>query len=414
VNTWVLNVIHVLTDLFIKENIIKRDFDMAFNNGFFRGSIGGKTILDYKNKLDYNIESLEERKDSIKELLSLEYVDGAEFSNEEFWNEIWDMGVCKAGINTDESLWSETNVCLTLESMANYLLAKHTKDKKDNIKIYDSYELFRRAIQEQEVIRKHGELEEDGVIIFRQKKNYKLDPKPSVTSRDKKRFEEINDYDRYKDYLISLRDNKELREELADKLNLSGGFKMKSSSDVYRFTLKHLPLISDDMLNVKLQRERAISWKSPLRDSGNEIDWDYLDMFDKEHVKALLAIPKDMEVSSDVYLTVDMLVENAGLTDIQKDILILYRKNKTLQSIANTLGMSHSNVKKHLDKIVTKVINQYEKEYEEKHYYLNVVKGKYKKCNCCGEIKLLSRFANDSKGTFGKKSKCKNCTSKAN
>ena len=187
---------------------------------------------------------------------------------------------------------------------------------------------------------------------------------------------------------------------------------MKSSSDVYRFTLKHLPLVSDDMLNVKLQRERAISWKSPLRDSGNEIDWDYLDMFDEEHVKALLAVPKDMEVSNDVYLTVDMLVENAGLTDVQKDILVLYRKNKTLQSIANTLGMSHSNVKKHLDKIVTKVINQYEKEYEEKHYYLNVVKGKYKKCNCCGEVKLISRFANDSKGTFGKKSKCKICTSK--
>ena len=56
----------MLTDLFIKENIIKRDFDMAFNNGFFRGSIGGKTILDYKNKLDYNIESLDERKDKIK------------------------------------------------------------------------------------------------------------------------------------------------------------------------------------------------------------------------------------------------------------------------------------------------------------------------------------------------------------
>ena len=384
---------------------------MAFNNGFFRGNIGNKTILDYKNKLDYNIESLDKRKEKIKELLSIQAVDGVEFSNEEFWNEVWDMGVCKEGINTDESLWSETNVCLTLESMANYLLAKHPKDKRDNIKIYDSYELFKRAMQEQETIRKYGELEEDGVIIFRQKKNYKLDPKPSVTSKDKKRFEEINDYDNYKSYLISLRDNRELREELADKIDLNGSFKMKSSSDVYRFTLKHLPLVSDDMLNVKLQRERAISWKSPLRDAGNEIDWDYLDMFDEEHVKALLAIPKDMEVASEVYITRDMLVEKADLTETQKNILTLWRRNKTLQNIADTLGMSHSNVKKHLDKIVTKVINQYEKEYEENHYYLNVVKGKYKKCNCCGEVKLISRFGNDSKGTFGKKGRCKDCIS---
>ena len=210
---------------------------------------------------------------------------------------------------------------------------------------------------------------------------------------------------------MKLRDDRAAREELASKLDLDYGIKVKTSSDVYKFVLKHLPLASDDMLNVKLQRERAIKWKSPLRDSGNEIDWDYLDMFDKDHVKALLAIPKDMEVASDLYMTRDMLVENAGLTDTQMSILELWKKDRTLQSIANTLGMSHSNVKKHLDKIVNKVINQYEKEYEENHYYLNVVKGKYKKCTHCGEVKLISRFGNDSKGTYGKKSKCKECIS---
>lgn len=384
---------------------------MAFNNSYFRGSIDNKTIQDYKNKLDYNIDDLEDRKNEINKLLSIEKIGEAEFSCEEFWTEVWDMGVCKAGINTNESLWSETNVCLTLESMANYLLAKHTKEKKDTIKVYDSYELFKRAIQEQEAIRKYGEAEEDGVIVFRQKKNYKLDPKPTVTSKDKKRFTEINDYDNYKGYLMKLRDDRAAREELASKLDLDYGIKVKTSSDVYKFVLKHLPLASDDMLNVKLQRERAIKWKSPLRDSGNEIDWDYLDMFDKDHVKALLAIPKDMEVASDLYMTRDMLVENAGLTDTQMSILELWKKDRTLQSIANTLGMSHSNVKKHLDKIVNKVINQYEKEYEDNHYYLNVVKGKYKKCTHCGEVKLISRFGNDSKGTYGKKSKCKECIS---
>lgn len=384
---------------------------MAFNNSYFRGSIDNKTIQDYKNKLDYNIDDLEDRKNEINKLLSIKKIGEAEFSCEDFWTEVWDMGVCKAGINTNESLWSETNVCLTLESMANYLLAKHTKEKKDTIKVYDSYELFKRAIQEQEAIRKYGEAEEDGVIVFRQKKNYKLDPKPTVTSKDKKRFTEINDYDNYKGYLMKLRDDRAAREELASKLDLDYGIKVKTSSDVYKFVLKHLPLASDDMLNVKLQRERAIKWKSPLRDSGNEIDWDYLDMFDKDHVKALLAIPKDMEVASDLYMTRDMLVENAGLTDTQMSILELWKKDRTLQSIANTLGMSHSNVKKHLDKIVNKVINQYEKEYEDNHYYLNVVKGKYKKCTHCGEVKLISRFGNDSKGTYGKKSKCKECIS---
>ena len=47
-------------------------------------------------------------------------------------------------------------------------------------------------------------------------------------------------------------------------------------------------------------------------------------------------------------------------------------------------------------------------------HYLNNEKGKYKKCSCCGEVKLISRFGNDSKGTFGKKSKCKECVSNKN
>ena len=213
---------------------------------------------------------------------------------------------------------------------------------------------------------------------------------------------------------MKLRDDKEAREELALKLDLDYGIKIKNSSDVYKFILKHLPLVSDDMLNVKLQREKAIKWKSPLKDSGNEIDWDYLDMFDKDHVKALLAVPKDMELTNDMYITRDILVEQAGLTDVQRNILNLWKRDRTLQNIADTLGMSHSNVKKHLDKIVDKVINQYEKEYEDSYYYLNVVKGKYKKCTCCGEVKLISRFGNDSKGTFGKKSKCQECVSGVN
>ena len=34
---------------------------MAFKNNYFRGIIDGKSIIDYKNKLDYNIENIEDR-----------------------------------------------------------------------------------------------------------------------------------------------------------------------------------------------------------------------------------------------------------------------------------------------------------------------------------------------------------------
>ena len=85
----------------------------------------------------------------------------------------------------------------------------------------------------------------------------------------------------------------------------------------------------------------------------------------------------------------------------------MWRADKTQQYIADELGCSRSVIIKQLDKIVRKIIDTYEKEYEEKHYYLNVVKGKYKKCSKCGEIKLQHRF---SKNGNRLRSNCKDCT----
>ena len=78
---------------------------MTFKNNYFRGIIDGKSIIDYKNKLDYNIENIEDRKKAVEQLLSLENIGGAEFSKDLFWSEVWDMGICKTSLNVDESLF---------------------------------------------------------------------------------------------------------------------------------------------------------------------------------------------------------------------------------------------------------------------------------------------------------------------
>ena len=43
-----------------------------------------------------------------------------------------------------------------------------------------------------------------------------------------------------------------------------------------------------------------------------------------------------------------------------------------------------------LDTIVEKIVQVYEEQLED-WYYLNINKGKYKKCNKCGEIKLINK-----------------------
>ena len=51
-------------------------------------------------------------------------------------------------------------------------------------------------------------------------------------------------------------------------------------------------------------------------------------------------------------------------------------------------------------------IKQLFKKEEGAYFFADV------KCSCCGKVKLISRFSNDSKGSFGKKSKCKECIKK--
>lgn len=390
---------------------------MALVNGNFKGIVNGKTIYNYRNKLDYGIDKLDDRLNIVRDVLNLEDVNGSDFSKDEFWQEVWDMGICKTGLNRDDTLWSDTNICNTLEGMGTYLLSKHKKDPKENIKIYDSYELFKRALKEQDIISKHGEYEESSegsegnrndIVVFRQKTNYKLAPKLAISNKDKKKFKEIAEYDNYKEYLLSLRNDENKREKLANKINTKiSNFKCNTSGDVYRIIQKQIPSVTDDMLQVKIKKERPIQWKNPLKDSGNDIDWDCLDMLDPIHVKALLNVPKEVDIDSNINITLNELISKAALTDDQKDILALWRKDMSQQDIADTLDKSRSVVVKQLNKIVNKIIDAYEKEYAENYYYLNIVKGQYKKCSKCGENKLIQCF--DKKGKQGFQSQCKDC-----
>lgn len=390
---------------------------MALVNGNFKGIVNGKTIYEYKNKLDYSIDKLEDRLNIVEDILNIEKVKGTYFSKDEFWQEVWDMGICKTGLNKNDVLWSDTNIANTLEGMATYLLAKAEKDPKEKIKIYDSYELFKRALKEQDMISKHGEYEEtvdspehdrNDVIVFRQKKNYKLAPKFSVSNKDKKKYIEIDEYNKYKEYLLSLRNDESKRKDLSENINIKlNKFKCNTSGDIYRIVQRQIPLVSDDMLLTKIKKDRPIQWKAPLKDSVNQIDWDYLDMLDPIHVKALLNVPKEVDIDSNINITLNQLIENAYLTDDQKEILNLWRKDMTQQDIGDALGKSRQVVNKQLDKIVNKIIDAYEKEYAEKYYYINIAKGEYKKCSKCGEIKLIQYF--DKKGKQGFQSQCKVC-----
>lgn len=394
---------------------------MALKRVEFRGSIDKKNIWDYKYKLNYKVETLEERKKLIDELLNLKDVKGVKFSDDKFWQEIFDIGICKANLNTSDTLWSNTNISHFLEAVGTYLLAKEEKkEKKENIKVYNTFTEFKRSEQQEKKIRKHGDIVEYDVgdsessngkpiKILKNQKNFKLAPDLKITKKDRKKYSEIEDYYEYKKYLLELKENKEHRERLAKNINLDiKELKIKKGGDVYKFIINQLPKIQDDMLQVKIQKEKNIVWKAPLKDSGNNImDCDLIDLFDPVHVKALLQVPYNENLIDEIALSKQDILNKIELTDTQKIILSSWEKGVAQNEIAKQLGIAQKNVNLHIDRIVNKFIDKYTEIYEDEYYYVYLVKGEYKKCSKCGKIKLIQRF--DRNGKKGYKSMCKTC-----
>lgn len=394
---------------------------MALKRVEFRGSIDKKNIWDYKYKLNQKVKTLEERKKLIDELLNLKDIKGVKFSDDKFWQEIFDIGICKANLNTSDTLWSNTNISHFLEAAGTYLLAKEEKkEKKENIKVYNTFTEFKRSEQQEKKIRKHGDIVEYDVEdsentngkpikILKNQKNFKLAPDLKITKKDRKKYSEIEDYYEYKKYLLELKENKEHRERLAKNINLDiKELKIKKGGDVYKFIINQLPKIQDDMLQVKIQKEKNIVWKAPLKDSSNNImDCDLIDLFDPVHVKALLQVPYNENLIDEIALSKQDILNKIELTDTQKIILSSWEKGVTQNEIAKQLGIAQKNVNLHIDRIVNKFIDKYTEIYEDEYYYVYLVKGEYKKCNKCGEVKLIQRF--DKNGKKGYMPMCKAC-----
>lgn len=500
----------------------------VFKNNKFRGFYEGKNLFSYRSQmkdvLDYNNTfTVEDRIEKVNQLLNLD----DRGSKDEFWQEVWDTGICKSALNTSDGLWSETDVCGTLESLGTYILAKAPKDSAEKITLYDDYKLFKRAVEEKEKINPVCEDSGDGLLVYKKMKNFKLAPKYECKLSEKdvaielygNNFTELGkftityskDYksvnykkdvilnvvpiESFKDYKKSLYKfprveidySKDCAFNIEDELfipkldNVSENYEedyksvirylnkckfITSESDLYKYPQirsyyellslfnsmtcstsnlyrmvsdkirndyckylnedkflnteykitdsklysvckNNLPLLKDDMLMYKESKERPIVFKCPLKDSGNEIDWSYLDMFNVEHVKALLQLRQSIDICEDAMIDLDELVESSNLDDDSREMLKLWSSGKTQEHIGELFEISKQAVNKKIERICNSIMNEYERQYEDKYYYLFVVKGEYKKCSKCGEIKLVKRF--DKNGKRGYMSMCKEC-----
>ena len=439
-----------------------------FNNNNFYGEIEGKRIENYIKDLDYSIDNVEDRIDFVKDKLGIHKINGIEttdkiwedvftqkgeiklntkgvFYVEDFekplnykefikwcdendyipeeylyendyehkssWREVGDTSHIKLHLNASDALYSESNVARTLETLASYILAKDKDvlENEEKIKTYNSRELFLRAIKEEATMKELTPNSEGSEFaVFKIEKNYKKEIKDKVTAEDVKKYPEVKAY--IDAYNINLAEYK----ALGKKENLTN----EESKRKY-YLKKTLSSLKVDALDTKLAFERPIKWKQALKDNGCP-NWDYLDLMDREHIKCLLQIPLNEDLQNDlacIRTDLENLIKRTKFTDRQKEVLDLWMRDVPIskdkyrgsKGIAEILELSQPRVTKALNQAIDSIIETYVEELED-WYYLNINKGKYKKCSKCGEIKLVQRF--DKNGKRGYMSMCKECRKK--
>ena len=384
---------------------------MALFTRNYTGTIDGKNAWSYcLNNKDYEVEGYDERVEIVKQLLNIDE-DG--FTNDKFLQDIWGLeeGCLKISPNATDMLWSESNVCASLERVANYLLNDPTL-KGDNVilddevvKLYDSSTERDRLKQESNTIHKKGfvvEFDDHGkpVKVLKNDMNYKKAIEFKVTNTDIKKYPELKAYNDYKEYLLELKKDRNKREQLAKKID-------KDMGTVYSAIMKNLSSVQDDMITLKLSKERPIQFKMPLKDEGCP-SWDEFDMFDEEQVYYLLPMKKEPDLQDDLYCIItdlNNLIKECKFTDKQALILDCYRNGMNIATIAKHCGIADKTVEGTIKACVKIIVNQYEKKYSD-WYYLNICKGTYKTCSSCGEVKLISEF---SKNGQYYRTQCKTC-----
>lgn len=388
----------------------------VYFNRFF-SKIDGKGIYDY-TKLDTNINDLEGRIQYIYDLLNvIKDKNGIEFSNDEFWNEVFVQRPNKTSYidlipNNETELYSDSNVAKTLEMLSNYILwCDPDKNKKEYIKVYDNEKKFQEAIsKDRKYYNEHGEVMNDMVIILGKKENYKKAKDEKVTAEDLKKYPELREYKKEIDRLSSYIREDRLY-EFVEYMQNKGHTRIKTEKQAKSFLVNHIGELKRDMLQAKIKLVRPIVWKAPLKDEGGA-DWNELDTLDITHVKALLQLYREKEeydFTSDIdciLYDLGQILKKVKFTKKQNEVLNLWMGGMTVKNIAKELNRKLPSITGMLDTIVKNIVQAYEEELED-WYYLNICKGKYKKCNVCGEVKLVNKF--NKNGKQGLMPMCKKC-----
>ena len=427
----------------------------------FKGEIDGKNLYDYKYKIDWNEKDFNKRKLLLNDILNLnEYG----MSNDLFWQDIWDCGICKVNIGVNDTRWEETDVAIFLESMGSYLLYGYEKkEKKGNkeielnegwtyndvvtdknyrlappIKIqqsdYKMRDLFNGSYEDyvNKVSKTRYEIkskdswerikhnEEEKIKLLTEAKH-----NLNILKRQMEKMKKEGSLQYNKNEVIKV-SNMNVQSRLSKQLErygLSNENVLDIESKIYKLrdrgtnvALYHLTNnlkdMKDYMISCKLAYTNIVKINPPKCPTNYNI-LEKIDYLDSTHIKAMLLLEevkldpsKDLAIIAyDINKKIKDMYSLGEISDREMYIIEGIRYNVSYPKLAKELGITTNAVEKTLNRLCDKIVKSFYEDIIDLHF-LNESKGKYKKCSRCGEVKLVNQF---SKNGNRLRSNCKNC-----
>lgn len=305
-----------------------------------------------KINLDYGIHEAKDRCTAIQELL-----DSDNCETESYWFKVFEDGEervdnsVKVNINSGDKLISETYPAKRLDSLASYILNAPSEKKihaKENIKIYNSHELFKKALLDRQQIEKLNQnnhcKDDKGILILKNLRNYKKEKTIKTVKQQDLKLPFVADYDKF--YWFCNRNYKNIKSQ------------PNKRSEKCLLTRVLAELKKDELKLIKDMR-KPIVFKNPLPDKG-EIDYGLIDFGNKEHLKILLTMHNG-NISTDLGCSIVYLNEIlSSLTMTQRELTVLtqYRRGKLPSEISTSIGITTKMVTYALDKVLNKIIEK--------------------------------------------------------
>lgn len=400
-------------------------------------------ICDVTQNLDYGLQTAKER---------IEYLEDMMYTKEgypvEFFERLFDQDVKVESIKdkfkrvdliltSSQDLSCDVYECKQIEKMADYLLFAPDQDRMDKQQTYKFYDSknFKKLCEKErlyEEISNNMSCEDDNLVSDEiidimgsvnpvcRKYHYSEQRvmRSKYIDKEKKfaflarweghlRDDKVKIYKKdFKDpelpllsqWELDINNLKELKEETRDS-------RQKRQIENMISELKNVQIV------YKKYKKGIFEFISPLNGS-TEIDYDEVDMFDKSHVLALLNMP-ERQISPEDELSLVLydfkqILDKVEIRDSDLDVVKMYRNGKTMEEIAKRKKIAKQSVSMIMDKLANRIVSEYEEIYED-WYYLNKVKGEYKGCSRCGEIKLTSKFREDLSKIDGRRYNCRRC-----